>query len=145
LVTRQTTPGFLSNNEAAKERKRTEDFVRSLTGTNQPETSNLLPWSTRTNEANGFVPTAKFWSSWKGRIVQAIVLSQAYTRDQALKVTTLKEEDYDLALKELLQLNLVKEKDSGNLWVTRELYWRCRNYFKEFPERRDANSKAFDH
>jgi hypothetical protein len=145
LVTRRTSPGFLSNNEAARERKRTEDFVRSLTRTNQPETGNGLPRSTRTNEANGFVPTARFWRSWKGRIVQAIVLSQARNKDQVLKVTTLTAEEYDVAFKELLQINLAKEKDDGKLWVSRELYWRCRNYFKEFPERRDANSKAFNH
>jgi hypothetical protein len=144
MVTRRTSPGFLSNNEAARERQRTQDFVRSIAGINQDEKTAGPPLSRRAIEAGVFLPNAKFWSSWKGRIIQAIVLSQAYKRDQVLKVTELTDEEYAMALKELLQLNLLKEKDSGKLWVTRELYWRCRNYFKEFPERRDANSKAFD-
>jgi hypothetical protein len=111
LVTRRTSPGFLSNNEAARERQRTQDFVRSLAGTNQPEKTTGIPGHVRANEGGSFVPNAKFWSSWKGRIVQAIVLSQAYNRDQLLKVTALSAEEYNLAFKELFELASSKKEE----------------------------------
>lgn len=85
-------------------------------------------------EKNDFATDSRFWETWKGRIVRAIVLNDAYTKDKILRVANLKEEAFDKALKELFQENLVEEREEGKLWVSRELYGKCKSFFEYLQE-----------
>jgi hypothetical protein len=135
---RRTRPGFLTNDEAARERQRTQDLVRSIIGTKQ---------SKKPNVASCFVPDPNFWGSSDGQIVRAIVLNRAYDRDAILKVTLLSEEDFEQALRDLLQDGLLEEKEGGKLWVTRELYWQCQSFFQQSQqeEEREALLASSEH
>ena len=74
----------------------------------------------------------KFWNSWKGRIIRAIVLDGLYTRDKILKRTRLQEEQFEQALNELFQNELLTEKHDNRFWVnSRELCNEYRTYFKK--------------
>jgi hypothetical protein len=82
-----------------------------------------------------FEPNAVFWSTWGGRIVRAVVLLDAYSKDAILKATSLKSEEYDQAVKGLLEDNLIEINESSKLWVTKELYSKCRKYFEASQEK----------
>ncbi len=81
-----------------------------------------------------FEPKAVFWGTWGGRIVRAVVLLDSYSKDAILKVTNLKAEEYDQAVKGLLEDNLVTLNEGNKLWVTKELYGKCRKYFEVSQE-----------
>ena len=49
----------------------------------------------------------KFWSSWEGRIICAIVLEGSYTKDEILNTTQLKENQFELVLDEFFQTGLI--------------------------------------
>lgn len=137
LHTRRTNPGFLSDNEAARARRQTQDFVRSITGNIQhtkPVNSSQSSHPTITKQTRNPVSDGKFWGSSKGKIVQAIVFKRAYTRSAIIKCTLLKEGDFEQALRELSQAKLLEQKEGGKLWVTRQLYWRCKNFCHEPQE-----------
>jgi phosphatidylserine/phosphatidylglycerophosphate/cardiolipin synthase-like enzyme len=85
---------------------------------------------TRTVEASSFVPDSRFWGSWRGRIVRAIVLHGAYTRNTILKATKLSEGDFEQAHKELINLRLLEEKENGKFWVNKRVYGECMNFYK---------------
>ena len=80
-----------------------------------------------------FEPDATFWSTWGGRIVRAVVLHDAYTKDSVLKSTNLKEEDFTRAVKGLIEDNVVEpaSAENGKLWVRKEIYGKCKNFFRE--------------
>ena len=122
---RRTNPGFLSDDEAARDRERTKIMVRGIINGKQ---------DTRISETNSFVADPRFWGSWRGRIIRAIVLNGANTRNAILKATKLKEEELEQALKELFQANLLEEREQGKFWVNRELYGKCKSYFEELQE-----------
>jgi hypothetical protein len=77
-----------------------------------------------------FEPSSIFWSTWGGRIVRAIVLLDAYSKDAILKSTSLTAEEFDQAIKGLLEDNLVEVNESKKIWVVKELYSKCRKYFE---------------
>ena len=81
-----------------------------------------------------FEPKAVFWGTWGGRIVRAIVLLDTYLKDAILKATNLNGNEYDQAVKGLLEDNLVTVNESGKLWVTKELYGKCKKYFDASQE-----------
>ena len=77
-----------------------------------------------------FEPNAVFWGTWGGRVVRSIVLHDAYTRDTIQKTTNLKEQEFNQAIKALSEDNLLQEKENGTLWVTSELYGKCKFFFE---------------
>jgi hypothetical protein len=77
-----------------------------------------------------FEPNSVFWGTWGGRIVRAIVLLDAYSKDAILKATSLKAEEFDQAIKGLLEDTLVEVNESNKIWVVKELYIKCRKYFE---------------
>ncbi len=85
---------------------------------------------TNSLKKNVFDTNSKFWGTWRGRIVRAIVLNDAYTKDKILKATNLKEEEFDNALKELFQENLLEKREEGKFWADRELYGKCKSFFE---------------
>ena len=89
--------------------------------------SNLL-------QNNDFATDSRFWETWRGHIIRAIVLNDAYTKDKILRATSLKEEAFDKALKELFQENLLEERKDGKFWVNRELYGKCKSFFEYLQE-----------
>ena len=52
----------------------------------------------------------KFWNSWKGFIIREIVLANVYKRDEIIKRTQIQEEQFDQALRELFQNELITER-----------------------------------
>jgi hypothetical protein len=137
--TRLTNAGFLSNNEAARDRKRTEDFVRSLVKAKESESkdnsiADRENGDQRKKERNISI-TPEFWDSKKGLIVRAIVMNRAYNKDAILKATELNDEDYRQAATELFNAKLLMEKSGSGLWVSRELYWQCRSFFQQNQEK----------
>lgn len=85
-------------------------------------------------EKNSFGPESGFWSTWRGHIVRAIVINQEYTKDSILKVTNLKDEQYDKAVTELLQEGLLEPMEKSKLWVNRQLYGKCKIFYRELQE-----------
>jgi hypothetical protein len=135
--TRRTNPGFLSNNEAARERKRIQDFVKHINEIekleNQNQTNDIKNKDKLEKNIEKISITSEFWNTKKGLIVQAIVLNRAYNKEAILRVTHLKDEEYREAATELFQAGLLLPygKISGNLSVTRELYCQCKQFFKQ--------------
>jgi len=134
--TRRTNSGFLSNNEAARERQRTQDFVKGIVEAKTSESKNKvgsfeIKFDSKKKQENLVSIGQGFWSSNKGLIVRAIVMDRAYNKDTILRATKLKDEDYRQAATELFQAKLLTEKSRGNLWVTRELYWQCQSFFQK--------------
>lgn len=77
----------------------------------------------------------KFWSSWKGRIIRAIVLDGMYTRNEILKTTGLAQTQFETALNELFHSELLIEKDKDRFWVnSSELCNEYRGFFEEIQE-----------
>ena len=73
----------------------------------------------------------KFWNSWEGRIIRAIVIDGLFTIGEIRKRTLLQEEPFEQALDELFQNDLLTEKHDGVFWVnSRELCYEYRTYFK---------------
>jgi hypothetical protein len=56
---------------------------------------------------DSFEPDEKFWETWRGRVVRAIVLNTAYAKETILKNTSLSEKQFEQAIKEL------REKRAG--------------------------------
>jgi hypothetical protein len=131
--TRRTNAGFLSNNETVRDRKRTQDFVRSLVKAKESESKD----NSIVDKENGdqkkqernISITTEFWDSKKGLIARAIVMNRAYKKDAILKATKLSDGDYRQAATELFKAKLLTEKSGGGLWVSKKLYWQCRNFF----------------
>ncbi len=134
---RRTNPGFLSDGETARERARLQQMVRGIAG--------ALPSQAQTNtegipnkdidqkmHSNQILVGPEFWRSNKGLLVRAIVIDRAYNKDAILRVTGLAEKDYRQAATELFQAKLLKtyEKISGNLSVTKQLYYLCKKHFE---------------
>lgn len=77
----------------------------------------------------------KFWSSWKGRIIRAIVLDGNYTKDEILKTTRLEKNQFEQALDELFQTGLIVEKERDRFWVnSSELCNEYRRFFEKVQE-----------
>lgn len=130
METRRTRPYYLSDAEAARERERTEVMVRGITKGKQ---------AARIGETSGSVAEPRFWSSWKGRIIRAIVLEGLYTKNDILKTTKLEEKQFEQALGELFQteslVTLVTMEKKERLWVTpKELCNDYRSFFEKLQE-----------
>jgi phosphatidylserine/phosphatidylglycerophosphate/cardiolipin synthase-like enzyme len=77
----------------------------------------------------------KFWSSWRGRIIRAIVLDRLYKRNEILKRTQLQEKQFEQALGELFQKELLEETDKDRFLVSsRELCNEYRTFFKKLQQ-----------
>ena len=77
----------------------------------------------------------RFWSSWKGQIIRAIVLDGVYTRNGLLKTTGLNETQFETALDELFHAELLIERGKGRLWVnSSELCNEYREFFEKIQE-----------
>ena len=139
---RRTNPGFLSNNEAARDKARTKDAVSGMLTSKEFEKKNqrrnLKPKDViqepnqppeSSDEEQVIALGPEFWSSNKGLIVKAIVENGAYKREDILRVTKLSDLQYRNATTALFQAGLLTQKSQGSLWVTKELYVKCKNFF----------------
>lgn len=74
----------------------------------------------------------KFWGSWRGRIIRAIVLNGSYTRKEILETTQLKKDQFEQALQELFQTELIVETGKDRFLVnSSELCNEYRSYWEE--------------
>jgi len=77
----------------------------------------------------------KFWGSWRGRIIRAIVLDGLYKRNEILKRTQLQEKQFEQALGELFQKELLTETGKDRFLVSsRELCNEYRTFFKKLQD-----------
>ena len=77
----------------------------------------------------------RFWSSWKGCIIRAIVLDGLYKRNEILKRTKLEEKQFEVALGELFQTDFLLTMEKDRFWVnSRDLCNEYRCYFKKLQE-----------
>jgi hypothetical protein len=136
--TRRTKPGFLSNNEYARDRRRTQDAVRGFINSKEfvkrtierpIETKPYVKAPTQP-EAEIVCIDSTFWASNKGLIVKAIVLNKSYNKEAILRSTGLTDTQYRAAATVLFETGLLTEKYPGNLWVPKDLYVKCIKYFK---------------
>jgi hypothetical protein len=143
LSGRRTNPGYLTNGETAKESIRLQEMVRGIAGSG--ESPKL--------RASKFIATPRFWGSYKGRVVKAIIIDRAYTVEAVLKATQLNDKYVEWALRELIRDEIVEIKEGGKLWVVRELYWQCQNFFNpsstttqidNLPISKPTNEKDFE-
>jgi len=78
------------------------------------------------------IPEPKFWGSWRGRIIRAIVLNGNYTRKEILETTQLKKDQFEQALQELFQTELIVETGKDRFLVnSSELCNEYRSYWEE--------------
>lgn len=74
-------------------------------------------------------------NSWKGRIIRAIVLDGLYKRNEIFKRTQLQEKQFEQALNELFQNELLTARDKDRFWVSsRELCNQYRTFFKKLQD-----------
>ena len=136
--TRRTKPGFLSNNEFARDQRRTQDAVRGLITSKEFEKKSSehivetkpYPKASTQHEDEIVCIDSIFWASNKGLIVKAIVLNRSYNKEAILRATGLTDTQYRAAATILFQTGLLTEKYPGNLWVPKDLYVKCLKYFK---------------
>jgi hypothetical protein len=77
-----------------------------------------------------FEPDAPFWTTYGGRIVRAVVLHDAFTKDSIIKATNLTKEEFAQGFKGLIEDTRIEKKENGKLWVTPELYGKCKFFFE---------------
>lgn len=78
----------------------------------------------------------RFWSSWKGSIIRAIVLDGLYQKQEILKRTQLEKEQFEQALNELFQNGFLNGTQNDRFWVnSHELYNEYREFYKELQEK----------
>lgn len=140
MPTRRTKPGFLSDNEFARDQRRTQDAVRGLMTSKEFEKKSsehpveTKPYAKASTQHEDEIVCidSSFWASNRGLIVKAIVLNRAYNREAVLRATGLSDAQYRNAATALFDagLLLTYERISGNLCVTRELYCQCKRFFK---------------
>jgi len=124
VVARQDDSGWNYEGPRITERLRTQDMVRGFVTSSEfqnPEKHEPFEFNRR------------FWNSWKGRIVRAIVLDRVYRKDEIIRITKLKHKNFELALEELFQAQLIKEIEKG-LFVTKELYKKSWIFFRELQD-----------
>jgi hypothetical protein len=81
------------------------------------------------------VTEPRFWGSWRGRIIRAIVLDGLYNKIEILKRTQLEEKQFEQAFSELLQNELLAAMDNDRFLVSsRELCREYRSFFKRLQE-----------
>jgi hypothetical protein len=110
--TRRTKPGFLSNNEYARDQRRTQDAVRGLMTSKEFEKrSSERPIETKPYARTLTQPEAEivcldstFWASNEGLIVKAIVLNKSYSKEVILRSTGLTDTQYRAAATVLFEL-----------------------------------------
>ena len=76
-----------------------------------------------------------YWGSWKGRIIRAIVLDGFYEKNDVFKRTHLEEKQFEAALGELFEKELLARMGEERLWVnSKELCNEYRGYYKKLQE-----------
>ena len=71
-----------------------------------------------------------FWGSWKGRVIEAIVVYNIRGWNGLLDHTELTSESLNKTLSELYTLGILLRKDDGTYWVEEEIYRHYRSYFE---------------
>ena len=125
MVAGQDDSGWNYDGPRITERLRTQDMVRSFVTSNEFE---------KKDNPDIFEFNQRFWNSWKGRIVRAIVLDGIYSENEILKITKLKQKNLETALRELFQAKLLEENNKG-FRVTRDVYKQCWTFFGDLQDK----------
>lgn len=125
MVYGQDDSGYTYDESRIKDRLRTQDMVSRFVTSSEflnPKKDKKFDFDRR------------FWNSWKGRIVRAIVLDGVYTKTELLKITKLKEENFEIALQELFQSKLIEE-NQDTFRVPKNVYKQCWEFFKDLQNK----------
>ena len=77
-------------------------------------------------------PEPRVWSSWKGRVIRAIVLDGVYTRNGIREATGLTESQFEIAISEMFEDGLLSRMAGDRYWVnSSELCNEYREFFKK--------------
>jgi len=76
------------------------------------------------------VKKPEHWDTWKGQIIRAIVLDDAYTKNEILKTTGLNEEQFETGYAALSTDDLLTKRDTDRFWVTHDLCNEYRKFLK---------------
>jgi len=80
----------------------------------------------------------KYWGSWKGRVLKAIVINGAKTWLEIRDLTGLSEDSLNVALSELYTAGVLEKNPDGTYWVKHDTY----REYKEFFERLRTSLKG---
>ena len=76
----------------------------------------------------------RYWGSWKGRVIKAIVIDGAHTWNEIRDLTELSPDTLNTVLAEMFNLKILdKNEFKGTYWVSDEIYYKYRSYFNQ-PE-----------
>ena len=119
MIAGQDDSGWNYDGPRVTERLRTQDMVRGFVTSSEFE---------KKDNPDIFNFDQRFWNSWKGQIVRAIVLDGVYAKNEIIKSTKLKQKNFELALEELFQTQLIYENQKG-FFVNKEVYKKCFIFF----------------
>ncbi|MFB0523478.1 MAG: phosphatidylserine/phosphatidylglycerophosphate/cardiolipin synthase family protein [Candidatus Bathyarchaeia archaeon] len=71
----------------------------------------------------------KFWGSWKGRVLKAIVVDKATKWEEIRELTGLSEESLNTALSELFDAHIITKHYDGSYWVEEDTYYEYKDFF----------------
>ena len=80
---------------------------------------------------NPFLVDKHFWNTWQGRIIQAIVLDHAFTKDKIFAISKLDEQAFNRGYEELINLKFIEEKKDGKILAVKQIYCQCMSFFVE--------------
>ncbi len=72
----------------------------------------------------------RFYGTWKGRVIEGIVLANARDWNSLLEYTGLGPRELNIALRELYEVGVLKKLDSDRYWVSRDLYDEYLSFFE---------------
>lgn len=87
----------------------------------------------------------KYWNSWKGRVIKAIVAKgEAQTWSQIRDITELDEKKLNITLREMHNMKIIKKKKRGKIWVYRVIPEYYKQYRKWMEISGENKSKQRD-
>jgi phosphatidylserine/phosphatidylglycerophosphate/cardiolipin synthase-like enzyme len=76
-----------------------------------------------------------YWGSWKGRIIRAIAIDRLFYEKEIFFASGLPQEEFNIALNELLTTHIVSKNRNGKFWVnSKELYREYQEFISEQKE-----------
>lgn len=82
----------------------------------------------------------KFWGSWKGRVLKAIVVDGARKWDEIRELTGLSEESLNTALSELYDVDAIWKENDGSYFVEGDTHYEYEDFFDSMESKRPAPS-----
>lgn len=76
----------------------------------------------------------RYWGSWKGRVIRAVVVDNAKTWNEIHGLTGLSSKSLNRALYEMFELGVLEKKADGTYRVSHDIYAEYKDFFGELAE-----------